>query len=295
MRLVFVTTISLTFNFLQGQIGYMRERGFDVHGVTSPGDFLEEIAKRENIPIHAIPMIRQITPVQDLLALGKFIRLFRRIKPTIVHASTPKGGVLGVIGGRLAGVPIVIYTLRGLTYTDAIGSRRRMLMEVEKLACRCAQRVFATSNATRSQVLEDGLCLADKIFVIGHGTGNGIEAQERFNPENLPASTREEVRSRYNIPTNALVLGYVGRIVREKGIVELAKAWEGLRLKFLSLHLLLVGPEEEHDPVPAPILTLLKDDPRVRFSGRVKDMPSIYASMDIIPSPVTGKALPLPL
>ena len=92
--LVHVTTIPETFGFFRGQIDFMKKHNFRVHGVASPGSVLETTAHRENILMHAINMPRYITPWRDLASLFKLWNLFRKLNPDIVHAHTPKGGLL---------------------------------------------------------------------------------------------------------------------------------------------------------------------------------------------------------
>src|SRR5690606_37947162 len=99
----------------------------------------------------------------------------------------------------------------------------------------------------------------------------------RFSPED-----RARARERLGIPPDAVVVGFVGRIVREKGIIELAEAFRMLRDRWPSLHLVLVGPFEPHDPIPAEVADGLRSDPRVHLVGEDWDTPRLYAVMDIV-------------
>jgi glycosyltransferase involved in cell wall biosynthesis len=290
--LMHITTVPETFWFFKGQIRYMKERGFDIHAVSSPGRLLEETSKRENIPVHAIAMPRQITPMADLVSVLKLYCLFREYKPTIVHAHTPKGGLLGVLAARLARVPIILYTMRGLPFVTQTGWKRKILILTENIACRAADKVITVSLATKNKAVAEGFCLATKIVVPGNGSSNGVDAAGRFNPEKLPSESRSEIRERYQIPLEATVLGFVGRLVRDKGIVELAEAWQHLRNHHPDLHLLLIGPIEPRNPVPVPVLERLKSDSRVRFTGPVDDPAPFYAAMDLLTLPTYREGFP---
>ena len=268
LKIIHVTTVPTTFGFFQGQIAFMKERGFIVQAVSSPGEALDRTAKREGITVFPVEMHRRITPWADLDSLSKLYHLFRRQKPTVVHAHTPKGGLLGVIAARLARVPIVIYGMRGLPFVTAKGLKRKILMLSETVACRLADRVTAVSFANRDQAIAAGFCPPQKIVVLGKGSSNGVDAECRFNPQKLPAKIRERIRQQYRIPAKALVLGFVGRIVRDKGIVELATAWQRLRDRYPNLYLLLAGPIEPQDPIPIDVLEALQTDPRVKLIGR---------------------------
>jgi glycosyltransferase involved in cell wall biosynthesis len=291
-KLIHVTTVPETLGFFRGQIAYMKKRGFCVQAVSSPGEFLEQAGAREDIPVHPVKFSRRITPLPDLQALIKLYRLFRAVRPTIVHAHTPKGGLLGVVAARLAQVPVVLYGMRGLPFVTAVGLKKRLLCLTEVIACRAAHRVIVNSLANRATAVGRGLCPAAKIRVLAKGSSNGVDAAHRFNPHKLPRESRAQVRSRYRIPPDSLVIGYVGRIVRDKGIVELSEAWWLLRQQFPTLHLMLVGPEEYQDPVPARVIERLKTDSRVRFTGRVTDTTPFYAAMDILTLPTYREGFP---
>jgi glycosyltransferase involved in cell wall biosynthesis len=290
--LIHVTTVPETLTFFRGQIGYMKEKGFIVHGVSSPGKFLEETASREGILAHAVEMPRRISPLSDLRALYKLHRLFLTLKPTIVHSHTPKSGLLGSLAARLARVPVVIYTMHGLPFKTAKGPKRLILRATETLSCRLADRVFAVSLANRQEAIALRICSADKIKILGSGSCNGVDAEGRFNPHNLSMGVREQVRQAYNIPDYGLVLGYVGRIVRDKGIAELEAAWQILRPSFPHSYLMMVGDEEPQDPVPVDVMERLRTDKRVIITGWADPVP-FYAAMDIMVLPTYREGFPV--
>ena len=291
-KLVHVTTVPQTLGFLRGQIGYMQDRGFEIHAISSPGVLLQEAAQQEHISVHAVNMSRSISPVADFMALFKLYRLFCRLKPEVVHGHTPKGGFLSILAARLSRVPYVLYSLRGLRFVTETGLRRSLLEWAEAVTCRLSKRVFSTSHSIRRTILETGLCPEKKIVVLGQGSSNGVDAEIRFNPLFLPPGTRAEVRKRYEVPLDSLVIAYVGRIVKDKGIVELKEAWQHLRDLFPSLYLLMVGSIEPHDPVPSHVLAQLQRDPRIRFTGMVQEMPLLYASIDILVLPTYREGFP---
>jgi glycosyltransferase involved in cell wall biosynthesis len=292
IKLVHVTTVPQSLFFLTGQVGYMKERGFDIHGISSPGEFLSRFANRENIDVHPVDMPRRITPFRDLVALARIWRVLRRIRPHIVHAHTPKGGVLGMVSAWLARAPVRIYHMRGLPFTTATGWRRWLLMWSERISCGLAHRVLCVSSSVRQLAVDSRLCRPEKIVVLARGSGNGVDAAHRFNDSNISLTLREETHRRCNIPSEALVLGFIGRIVRSKGIIELAGAWKVLRNDFPDLHLLLVGPHEMQDPIPAEIDWTLHNDPRVHFLGEEWNTPPLYAVMDVLALPTYREGFP---
>ena len=271
---------------------FMQEQGMEVHGISAPGRELEEVARSERIEVHAVPMERRITPFRDLISLWRLYWKIRAIRPHIVHTHTPKGGVLGILAAWLARVPVRIHTVHGLPLMTARGVKRKLLRWSEKLSCLCAHQVFAVSRSLAAVAVQEKLCATDKIKVILNGSSNGVDTAGQFNPQRYGEKYRSIIRHKYKIPCNAVVVGFVGRIVQDKGMAELAEAWRNLREEFPSLHLLLVGPFEPQDPIPQEIETLFHDDPRIHIVGHVDESSSFYSAMDILVLPTYREGLP---
>lgn len=284
-KILHITTIPMTFIFLTGQVKYMKDKGFDVHALSSPGELLDSFARSEQVPVHAVKMLRQIAPLHDLVVIFHLWRRLRILRPQIVHAHTPKGGLLGMIAAWLARVPVRIYHVHGLRFMTTRGYRRFLLRWSEKISCFLAHRVFCVSNSIREVTVAEDFCPAAKVKVLVNGSINGVDAFNQFNPANVGGDARLAVRRKYGIPDEALVVGFVGRIVYDKGVVELAEAWKALSKEFATLHLLVVGPFEPENPVPPDVERLLRADPRVHLTGLVNDIPPFYAAIDVLVLP----------
>lgn len=294
IKLLHVTTVPETLDFLKGQTGYIKAQGYEVHALSSPGEFLIQYAEREQVPVHAVRMHRRISPLQDIFATFQLWQQLRQIRPQIVHAHTPKGGLLGTIGAWLAGVPVRIYHIRGLPLMTATGYKRWLLWWSEKISCLLAHEILCVSHSIRQVAISENLCPAGKIKVLLGGSGNGVDSGGWFNPAHLAQHTRQQTRSKYGIPDDALVVGFVGRLVRDKGIAELARAWQTLREEFPHLHLLVVGYFEPQDPVSKDVQELLRSDSHIHLTGMInsENMPSLYAAMDILTLPTYREGLP---
>jgi glycosyltransferase involved in cell wall biosynthesis len=153
------------------------------------------------------------------------------------------------------------------------------------VSCLLAQQVFCVSASLREAAVAEGLCQPDKITVLHHGSINGVAAETAFNPARAGSMVRAAARGRYGIPLDAEVIGFVGRVVRDKGLVELVEAWQTLRAERPELHLLVVGPFEPQDPLPPEVETLLRTDPRIHLTGMNSDTPPLYAAMDVVVLP----------
>jgi glycosyltransferase involved in cell wall biosynthesis len=177
----------------------------------------------------------------------------------------------------------------------ATGLKYHLLTWSEHVACRLADEVFSVSHSVRQIVVDRNLCPAHKVKVLANGSVNGIDAVGKFNPERLDAQFRAQMRAHYRIPNEAVVVGFIGRRVRDKGIVELAEAWRTVRELQPNAYLLVVGPSEPQDPVPEDVEQALVRDPRVRVTGYVDDILTVYAVMDVLTLPTYREGFPISL
>lgn len=292
MRLLHVTTVPQTLLFLVPHFRALRARGVTVGAVAAPGAILDNLATNEQISTHPIPMTRQITPIADLIALVRLIIVFRRFRPDIVHAHTPKGGLLGMLAARLAGVPVCIYHIHGLPLETATGWRRWLLASTERVACLCAHQVLCVSASVREVTIRERIVQAARIKVLLGGSISGIDASSRFSPELVSAEERHHTRNRWGIGATDSVIGFVGRLVRDKGVLQLAESWRVLRAEMPHLHLLIVGDAESHDSEVSKALEQLREDSRVHFAGVDWNTPRLFAAMDVVAFPTFREGLP---
>jgi glycosyltransferase involved in cell wall biosynthesis len=292
LRVLHVTTIPTSLMFLDGQSSFMREHGIELFAVSSPGADLDAWSHRERVPTFDVPMARRITPLADLVALARLIGVIRRVRPDIVHAHTPKGGLLGTLAAAACGVPTRIYHMRGLPMTTARGFRRFLLATTERVASRAATHVLCVSQSLREIAIAERLCTPERIDVLASGSGQGVDAMGRFDPQRV-ANARRDTRRALAIDDDAVVLGFVGRLVRDKGIGELVDAWARVRADLPdTARLLVVGPYEERDPVSADVRTALEGDPSIVRVDFTRDTPALYAAMDVVVLPTYREGFP---
>ena len=291
IRIVYITTVPRSFNQLRGHLRYLGEQGFDIHCISSPGPELDIVAQRENVQIHPVLMHRSISPLHDLLTIIKIVLILIKLKPSIVHAGTPKGGFLGIIAAVLAGIPIRIYYILGFRYIGMKSWKRSVVYLADKIACLLANKIYCVSHSLHSLSTKLNLCPHSKISVRLNGSLNGVDAKERFNPKKL-AGEGESIRKEICIPQNAIVIGFMGRIVKDKGFVELVQAWKQIRNKISNVHMLIVGPYELGDPVPLDVRNILESDSHIHLMGWVLNQDPYYAAMDIYVLPSYREGFP---
>src|SRR3984957_17900651 len=305
VRVIYIVTSSFSLRLVPGQLDYLQRAGFDVTIACSPGEELRE-AKRDGLQIIAVPMAREISLWIDLVSLWRLARTIWRLRPTITNVSTPKAGLLGGIAAWACRTPCRYYTLLGLRCETTTGLKRMLLLWTERIACRCAHRVICVSESLRQKAIDLGVVNPDRTIVLGSGSGNGVDAErfapnvdtlrrvtaartlvrgsasgkgvdaERFAPNVDPLRRPTELRGHLGIPADAPVVGFVGRLTRDKGIGELVEAHIKLRKRFPAVRLLLVGDVEQGDPLPPETRRIMETEPQIIQTGFVEDPPPYY-------------------
>lgn len=190
----------------------------------------------------AIRIARPIAPWADLRALLALFRLLRRQRFDLLHSITPKAGLLAMLAGALAGVPLRLHTFTGQVWLTRAGLMHALLKSADRLIARLATQVLADSASQREFLIDQGIVAARKSAVLAHGSISGVDTL-RFRPD---AAARVRVRRNCGIAPDAVVFLYLGRINRDKGVLDLAHAFAVAGTGHQDAHLLLVGPDEGH-------------------------------------------------
>jgi len=292
LRVVHVAAVPEMLLFLAGHLSDLAARGVDVVIVASPGPALGRLAESEGVASVAVPMTREITPLDDLATLVRLTRTLRELRPDVIDVHTLKAGLLGMIAGWLAGVPVRIYHLHGLRHVTTSGLRRSILRASERITSTLATRVLCVSRSIARVAVEEGLVPARKMAVLLGGSIAGVDATGRFVAPRDDGE-RRAARAALGLPPDARVIGFVGRLVRDKGVAELAEAWRALRESDPDLRLLILGEREAGDPIPDALAASLSEDPRVLLAGYDLDTPRYYRAMDVVALPTYREGFPV--
>ncbi|MGH9492099.1 MAG: glycosyltransferase family 4 protein, partial [Terriglobales bacterium] len=290
-RVLHAVTASVSLGLMRGQLRYLREAGFEVAAVSAPGEQLEALREAEGVPGFDVPMERGVALLVDPVSLWKLWQLMRRFRPLMTNVGTTKAGLLAGLAARWADVPCRVYTLRGLRFETATGFKRRVMKLLEKIACDSAHLVICVSESVRRNAVEQGLVDAKRALVLGHGSSNGVDAA-RFAPSEERRRQAQALRGQLGIPHDAPVIGFVGRINRDKGIPELVRAFARLRLSHPAVRLLLLGDFESLDPMPHDTRGMLDTDDHILCPGHVQDIAPYYHLMDVVCLPSHREGFP---
>jgi glycosyltransferase involved in cell wall biosynthesis len=283
VRILYIVTSSFSLRLIPGLPNYLQRAGFDVTIACSPGEELSK-AKRDGVQTIAVPIAREISPWTDLLSLWRLALTIWRVGPTITNVSTPKAGLLGGLAAWACRTPCRYYTLLGLRCETTTGLKRMLLLWTERIACLCAHRVICVSESLRQKAMDLGIVNADRTLVLESGSSNGVDA-ERFAPNADTLRRAAQLRGHLGIPAAAPVVGFVGRLTRDKGIGELVEAYLKLRKSFPAVRLLLVGDVEQGDPLPPETRHIMKTESQIIHTGFVEEPAPYYHIMDVLAFP----------
>lgn len=269
-----VTTADISLELLLGpQLTAFAAAGYDVVGVSSPGPFVDQVRARgvEHVALHNAT--RSMNLGADIGALRELVDLFRIRRPDVVHTHNPKTGVYGRIAARIAGVPAIVNTVHGIYATPEDPWVRRMLVyTAERIAATCSD-LELVQNPEDIDTLRRLRVPAGKLRLLG----NGVDLKRfKQRPE-----VRSQVRAELSIDDDTVVVGAVGRLVREKGYLELFEAWKRVRAAAPAAVLLVVGPHEPEkaDGIGADVIVAAEAS-GVRFLGMRDDVDRLYQAFD---------------
>ena len=279
-RLVHVTTTDISLAWLLGpQLRAFAAAGYEVIGVSAPGPYADELRASgiEHRPLrHAT---RSMSPARDVGAFAELYRVFRELRPDIVHTHNPKPGVYGRIAARAARVPVVVNTVHGLyALPEDRFAKRAVVYSLERVASTCSDAELLQNVEDLSTLRRLGIP-ARKMRVLG----NGIDLA-RFDPARIDPSRVEVLRKEMGAEPGDVLCGLVGRLVWEKGYREVFAAAARLCERVPNLRFAIIGPTDpdKSDAVRATDIAAAEQLGNMRFLGSREDVDDLYAAMDLI-------------
>ena len=289
-RVAHVTTVDLSLRYLLlNQLQRIQAEGYEVVGISADGPDVP-VVEAAGIPHFAVPMTRRITPIADLRCLWDLVRIMRREQFDVVHTHTPKAGLLGQLAARIAGVPTVANTLHGFYFHDDTKPwLRRFYIWMERVAANCSDTILSQNREDMATAVAEHIAKPEQLKWLG----NGIDVA-RFDRRRLTDSSLEDLRREIGIDAGAPVIGFVGRLVEEKGILDLLQAATTVIEAIPNAQLLIVGPydEEKPDALRPDVAERYGVAANCRFVGMRNDMPELYALMDVLVLPSYREGFP---
>ena len=278
-KICFVTTVPITLNaFVLPTLRYLHEHTDWELCVMCDEDPQFRSALPEYIRYIPVSMKRGIS-FSGIGAMLKMVKIFRKEKFDLVQYSTPNASLYASMAAKMAGVPVRLYCQWGIAYVGFQGFRRKIFKAVEKLVCGMSTQVEPDSFGNLEFSRKEGLYDESKSSVIWNGSASGVDLK-KFDISQK-SRWREEIRSQWNIPQDAMVYSFVGRITGDKGINELFAAFQALRQENDNIYLMLVGFAEKADSVNQELYEQVLADSNVRFCGYTNVVEQYLSAADV--------------
>lgn len=288
-KIVIITTVSMSLSTLiKGQPRFLSNY-FDINLVCSPSSSNDDISKFEGVHLESIEMSRQITILKDLKSLFKLLIFLYKTKPDMVYTFTPKAGLLGMLASFILRVPNRIHNVVGMPLMEAKGLKKRLLRLIEKITYSLSTNLLCNSFGLK-KYMETNLTNRN-VKVIAKGSINGVDGDFFLN--NKTNEEQNKIRKKLEIDEDDVVLTFVGRIVKDKGINELIEAFISLKKYHTKIKLLLVGDYEEHlNPIKKENFDLINSDKDIIFVGFKNDIREYLSISDMFILPSYREGLP---
>lgn len=291
MKIIQVTAIDMTMNnFLNPLNKVSKERGHEVHCVCSKGPYEEEI-KNNGYYFHNVSIDREINLKKNIKSVLMMVKLFKLLKPDIVHVHTPVAAVLGRIAAKIAKVPTIIYSAHGFYFHEGMPAKKyKMFFYIEKYIGRYFTDYIFTQSEEDFEVARKNKFLKNKNNYVH--ISNGIDLDNKFNIDNFSESDAESLRKKYKISTNDTVVSFIGRLVKEKGILDLLESYNYLESE--NVKFLIIGslPQGERDTETLKLLEKFKANKNMIFTGQVSNVNEHLYLSDVFCLPSYREGMP---
>jgi len=293
MKIIEISAIDATMKSLLGELNAeIKSQGHDLICVCSKGKNTKKL-RDDGFNVISLNINRTVNPLFNIISLYNLYKLFKREKPDIVHVHTPVAAVLGRIAAKKAKVPIIIYTAHGFYFHEGMSSvKYNIILKIEKyLAKYYTDFIFTQSEEDRKTALENNFIDRSKILTIG----NGVDVWGEFNPKNIDKDKINELYKEFNLNKNDKIVTFIGRLVKEKGIIDLLEAFNNINFDDMKkVKLIMVGDiaQNERDKDTKKKLEKYRDNPNVIFTGYRNDINSILYLTDVFCLPSYREGMP---
>ena len=293
-----ITLESSAENFISDQVAYFQKNGdYECHLICSPHPNLEKFAKTNGIQAQAVQIERTLSPIKDIKAFFAILKYMRKNDFDVLIAhSFPKACLLSMTAGKIAAIPHRIELAHGALQEGLSGIMKKFVILSERHNSRLSEVVINVSPSVAIRRRQDRIDKTSKQRLLSKGTSNGVDAINKFNPDIVPEGTVERLKKELGISENDFVIGFCGRLVRDKGIVELLDGFEELKKRHPEkpMKLLIIGHPEQRDALPQRTLDVINNSPDIIFTGRVDYdiIQNYYLPMDVFILPSYREGFP---
>jgi len=287
-KMAILTATPLTIHFFFKQHLFLYSKFFDVTLLLNHKN--DSYILPLNLPVKevSVSISRKISIFKDLICLYQLIHIFKNESFDIFFSVAPKAGLLGMLAAYITGVPKRVHLFQGEVWASKKGLNKIILKAADWITSSLATHVLAVSHTEKLFLEREHVVQPDMAKVLGAGSVCGVDLDRyRFKSE-----TRSQMRQQLGIPKEAFAILFIGRMVKDKGIIELSHAFKNIAAKNLNTYLIFVGPDE--DGLAEHALQILKDvSEQCRFIGYTNETEKYIATADVLCLPSYREGFPI--
>lgn len=279
-KILHVVNISFVIpSFFGNQFNYLKSNQLESHIICSPSKDLKSLSEQYNFKFKEVPIRRSFSFRDDIFAIKEIYKYIKENQVDIVVGHTPKGALLSMVAATMANVKKRLFFRHGLAYETTKGIKRFVLKNIERLTSVLSTQIICVSPYLIDKSIKDKLSYKNKMHLLHKGSCAGINADTLFNPELIQKEKQDILKQKYNIPDNSFVLGFSGRISKDKGVEELLDAFILLQKKFDNIKLLVIGPLDERVGISPKYTDIIKSNKDIISTGLISNNIQYYYSL----------------
>lgn len=276
IKIARIVTVPEAFVHIKPFLKLLKEKKAQITLVSSAGIYEKVLQDELQLAVTPIEITREISPTKDFKSLLTLIFFFRKNRFDIIHSSTPKAGLLTAIAGVFSSKSIRLHTFTGQRWANMQGFMRILLKFLDKLIIKLNTQCYADSFSQIEFLIKEGLTVKGEIKCLHKGSYGGVDC-ERFDNEKF-SHAREELLSELKLEADSIIVLYIGRLTKDKGVEDLVDAFLRANIQNKKIKLILVGAyDTKSDLLNVETLNNTKNDPDI-YKLDFKARPEKYFS-----------------
>ena len=289
-RILHVVNSEFVLNYYFGdQILFFQQNGYEVFIACPDGPIYKKFITNYNLKYLQVNITRKFSIFQDFIAIYNIYSVLKEYKIGIVFGHTPKGALISMMSSYLSSIKCRVYVRHGLMYETSTGLKRLLFISIERFTSLLSTHIICVSNSVFNISVKKKLSPEHKMIIIGKGTYNGVDSKVLFNPNLI--NDKIYLEDKHDLYEKQ-VIGFVGRIVKDKGIEELLEAWKILLKTKKDIILLIIGPFEHRDSISLDLINYIRNEPTIIHVNYTTLVQCFYKLMDIFILPSRREGFP---
>ncbi|WP_287619553.1 glycosyltransferase [Parabacteroides sp.] len=248
-------------NFIGGQFEYLRRHGYNMHLICTPDDLIYDYVKENHVKYKPVLLMRTLSIWNDVKSFFMICKYIKDNNIDTVIAHQAKARLLGTTAAFVMNVPNRIVFAHGVVFETLVGFKRRLIILIDKIVAAMSHKTVCVSRSVAKVRQDYHIEKSERVYILGSGTCGGIDTKNMFNPIRLDVKEQELLKSKFGIEKDDFVVGFCGRMVRDKGVKELVEGFDLVKQRLIDkkIKLFIIGDSEARDSIDKELVTYINN------------------------------------